>query len=115
VCAEQACFVGGGCLLQPCDSARRSRPAVLDALAAEASSDSAASDGASLVCSYLDVRSRRLHYGVFAPASGVRDCWAGLERRSPEAYEDTRVWEQVGFSERPGLLVVAHRAALLQA
>jgi hypothetical protein len=85
--------------------------ASVDALRASAASEPPAHN-ASLVCAYLDLTSHDLSYGVFAPASGVRDCWAGLEQSSPEAYAKLRVWEQLGLSSRPDRLAALHKAAV---
>jgi len=96
--------------MSPCDSLRPLPP--LGVLPLSARGCEAARPEDSLVCSYLDVGSAELSYRTFAPTSGVRDCWKGLEVSGADAYTNLRVWEQVGFSALPDRLEERHRAAV---
>ena len=109
-CMEQTCFAVGSCLMSPCDSLRPRPP--LGVLPWSARGCEAALPGDSLVCSYFDVDNSRLSYEIFAPSTGVRDCWTGLEAAGPDAYVGLRVWEQVGFSDKPKELQERHREAV---
>lgn len=64
------------------------------------------------MCAFLNVTDSSLTYRVFEPSSGVPDCWRGLEASGVAAYEDLRVWEQVGFSHEPDRLLSRYKDAV---
>jgi len=103
-CQEQLCYAAGSCLMPPCDSLRP-QPRVGSL---PWSAEPCGAPGAALACAYLDLETYRLRYRALP--EGVNNCWDGL-LGSAEDYRALRVWEQLGFSPRPELLIARYDAA----